>query len=97
MGVGDVRGLVSNTPRTVTLCVLSVAGHLNMVIAAWFIAHALGFGISLADCVVLIPVIVLATTQPISVGDWGQGKARRSVCSDLWDYPIRMHSHRRCN
>ena len=71
MVAGDMRDLFSNIPRTAMLCMLSVAGHLNMVIAAWFIAHALGLGISLADCIVLIPVIVLAATLPISVGGWG--------------------------
>jgi hypothetical protein len=71
MDAGDVCDLFSNTPRTVTLYVLSIAGHLNMVIAAWLIARALGLGICLADCTVLIPVIVLAATLPISIGGWG--------------------------
>lgn len=71
MAAGDVRSLFANLPRTVMLCVLSVAAHLNMVIAAWLVARALGLEMTLTDCIVLIPVITLAMTLPISVGGWG--------------------------
>ena len=70
MDAGDVCDLFSNIPRTVTLYVLPVAGHLNMVIVGWLIARAMGLGICLAGWTVLIPVIVLAATRPISVDDW---------------------------
>lgn len=52
-----------------------------MVIAAWLIARALGLGVTLADCVVLIPVIVLVSILPISVGGWG---VRESVMVGLF-------------
>jgi uncharacterized membrane protein YbhN (UPF0104 family) len=71
MVAGDVHAISSNIPRAAVLCLLSVAGHLNMVIAAWLIACALGLGFTFADCIVLIPLTVLAATLPISVGGWG--------------------------
>lgn len=67
----DVRGVFGNVPRSAALCVLSVAAHLNMAIAAWLIARALGLDISVADSIVLMPVVVLVATLPISVGGWG--------------------------
>ena len=67
----DMRGVFSNVPRSAALCVLSVAAHLNIAIAAWLIARALGLDISVADSIVLMPVVVLAATLPISVGGWG--------------------------
>jgi glycosyltransferase 2 family protein len=68
---GDVRGLFTNPRAGATLAALSLAGHLNTVVTAWIIANALGLGITLADCLVLVPVITLAATLPISLGGWG--------------------------
>ena len=67
----DVRSVFSNVPRSAALCVLSVAAYVNMAIAAWLIARALGLGISVADSIVLMPIVVLVATLPISVGGWG--------------------------
>ena len=67
----DVRSVFTDIPRTGALCVLSIAAHLNIAIAAWLIARALGLNIGIADSIVLMPVVVLAATLPISVGGWG--------------------------
>jgi len=67
----DVRSVFANIPRSAALCVLSVAAHLNIAIAAWLIARALGLQISVVDSIVLSPIVVLAATLPISVGGWG--------------------------
>jgi len=67
----DVRGVFARIPRSAALCVLSIAAHLNIAIVAWLIARALGLNITVADSIVLVPVVVLAATLPISVGGWG--------------------------
>ena len=67
----DVRSVFASAPRAVALCGLSLAAYLNIAIAAWLIARALGLQISVVDSIVLAPVVVLAATLPISVGGWG--------------------------
>lgn len=67
----DVRRIFTNLPRGTVLTGVSVVAHLNMSIAAWLIGRALGLNISVLDCIVLMPVIILFTTIPISVGGWG--------------------------
>jgi glycosyltransferase 2 family protein len=53
------------------LTVISILAYLNMAITVWLIALALGLNVSVTDCLVLVPVVVLAATIPISVGGWG--------------------------
>jgi uncharacterized membrane protein YbhN (UPF0104 family) len=67
----DVRILLRNAPLSAIVAVLSLAAHINIAITAWLIAQALGLALSLTDCLVLMPVVVLASTLPISIGGWG--------------------------
>lgn len=71
MTAGDVFRLFENRLRLAMLCALSIAAHLNVVITAWLFVRALGLDITLADCMILVPVISFAATLPISVGGWG--------------------------
>jgi len=50
---------------------ISFLAYLNMAVTVWLIALALGLKVSLSDCLVLVPVAVLAATIPISIGGWG--------------------------
>lgn len=54
-----------------TLTAVSMLAYANMSITVWLIALSLGLNVSALDCLVLVPVVVLAATIPISVGGWG--------------------------
>lgn len=49
----------------------SVVGHVNVSVSVFILAEALGIGVSLLDCVVLIPPVLLIMSIPISIGGWG--------------------------
>ncbi len=83
----DLRGLLLSRSRAAVLLMLSLASYLNMAIAMWLIARALDFGVSIADCIVLVPLIVLATTLPISVGGWGVREGAAIVLFGLIGLP----------
>lgn len=53
------------------LTLISILAYLNMAVSVWLIALALGLKVSLSDCLVLVPVVVLAATIPVSAGGWG--------------------------
>jgi hypothetical protein len=53
------------------LTFISILAYMNMAITVWLIALALGLKVSATDCLVLVPVVVLVATIPISVGGWG--------------------------
>jgi hypothetical protein len=67
----DARKTVLHPLIFAALTVASVLAYLNMAFTVWLIALALGLNVSVTDCLVLVPVVVLAATIPISVGGWG--------------------------
>jgi uncharacterized membrane protein YbhN (UPF0104 family) len=66
-----VRRLFSNVGQTAIVCGMSVLAYLNMAMTVWFFAMGIGLNLSLLDCVVLFPIVVLVATLPISIGGWG--------------------------
>ena len=49
----------------------SVVGHLNVSLSCYILALALEVEVTLLDCVVLIPPVLLVMSVPISIGGWG--------------------------
>lgn len=45
--------------------------HANLAIAAWWLAAAINLPIGLLDLMALIPIVLLVSTLPISIGGWG--------------------------
>jgi hypothetical protein len=61
-------------PRTATICLLwGMAGNLNMSLVVYALAVGIGVGdqVTLVDCLVLIPPVILFTSLPVSIGGWG--------------------------
>ena len=53
------------------LFIASTIGNLNLSIAIFFIAKSLGIQISVLDCIVLFPPVLLLASIPISFAGWG--------------------------
>lgn len=53
------------------LAALTLAAQLNLALAGWCLSTSLGLPLSLLDNLLLIPLVILATVAPISVGGWG--------------------------
>jgi uncharacterized membrane protein YbhN (UPF0104 family) len=66
----DLR-LVLTSPDGATIIAGAILVHLGVVTSVWLVARALAIGVSLLDCLVLVPPIVLVTTLPISIAGWG--------------------------
>ncbi|MGQ0662225.1 MAG: lysylphosphatidylglycerol synthase transmembrane domain-containing protein [Pseudomonadota bacterium] len=67
----DFQRLFALPGRALLLVVLAVLIHLLSVAAVLALARALGLGVGLVDCLVLVPPIVLVTMLPISIAGWG--------------------------
>jgi glycosyltransferase 2 family protein len=50
---------------------LSVLVHLTVALATWLIARALGVPVTLTAACVLMPLVLLVTMVPVSIGGWG--------------------------
>ncbi|HYI69837.1 MAG TPA: lysylphosphatidylglycerol synthase transmembrane domain-containing protein [Skermanella sp.] len=66
-----VRGLLSRPVTAIPIIGVSVVVHLLAGATMWLIAGSLGLPVGLADCLVLMPPIVLVAGMPLSIAGWG--------------------------
>ena len=71
----DTRSLFLGVRYAIPAVALGVTGFAVLSAAAFVLAGGLGIDISLLDCLVLIPPVMLVTTIPISVAGWGVREA----------------------
>ncbi|OFX09050.1 MAG: hypothetical protein A2516_12040 [Alphaproteobacteria bacterium RIFOXYD12_FULL_60_8] len=50
---------------------LAILGHMNVSLVAYLLALGLDMPVSVLDCLVLIPPVILAATLPLSISGWG--------------------------
>jgi len=55
--------------------IYALLAHTGYCIAVYALAQSLGITISILQCITLVPLVVLVTTLPISVGGWGVREA----------------------
>ena len=49
----------------------AVIGHANLAVAILVLARGLDINVTWLDCLVLMPLVLLVTTVPVSIGGWG--------------------------
>ena len=76
--VGTLSNLAANTRRTflsprhaAQVVGWGVLGHVAIAIGVFFIARSLNLAVTVLDCMVLMPPVMLVTTLPISIAGWG--------------------------
>jgi len=67
----DTRRVFGRVSRAVKPLAWSIVGHLNVSLSCFVLALALGLDVTLLDCIVLIPPVLLVMSVPISIGGWG--------------------------
>jgi len=65
------RQLLKTPSRSLPVLGYSLFGHLLMVSAAFLIAVDIGINVSIIDCIIILPSVMLVATIPISIGGWG--------------------------
>jgi uncharacterized membrane protein YbhN (UPF0104 family) len=50
---------------------IALLGHVNLAMVVWVLALGLGAPVTLVDCLVLVPPVILVATLPISIAGWG--------------------------
>ncbi|MBF0305601.1 MAG: flippase-like domain-containing protein [Alphaproteobacteria bacterium] len=68
---GDTRRLFLTPRHAVVTLGLAVLGHANLAMVVHALAMGLGIEVSVVDCLVLVPPVILLTMLPISVAGWG--------------------------
>ena len=67
----NLQRLTTSARSLAIVGVLALAGHLNTTLGVYILAYGLGIEVSFLDCLMLMPLVVLVTTLPISIAGWG--------------------------
>lgn len=69
----DTRLVFLPPLHTLKVLIFVVASHINVSFSMWILALSLGLGdqLSFLDCLVIVPVVLLLSTLPISIAGWG--------------------------
>jgi len=68
---GDTRRLFFRPLWGGATLIVSALGHANLALQVYVLALGLGLAVNLVDCLVLVPVVILIMTVPISIAGWG--------------------------
>jgi len=66
-----LRGILLSPALLWRPCIYSILIQLALALTAYLLAQGLGLGITLAACLVIVPISNLVQAVPISVGGWG--------------------------
>ncbi|NQV98262.1 MAG: flippase-like domain-containing protein [Rhodospirillales bacterium] len=67
----DTRAVFLNLKNAFAVVAWGVVGNVNISICVFILAQSLGLDISVVDCLMLVPPVLLIVAIPISVGGWG--------------------------
>lgn len=67
----DSRRLFFRPMRALPTLVVSVVGHINLALVVYALAIGLNIEVTIVDCLVLVPPVILVATLPISMAGWG--------------------------
>ena len=65
------RKVMSRARYALPIILLSVLSFIGFAIIVFYIAHAMQLDITLRDCVLLVPPVILVTVVPVSIAGWG--------------------------
>jgi uncharacterized membrane protein YbhN (UPF0104 family) len=68
---GDTRLFVRRVPYSVGTLAVAIFGHANLALMVYVLAVGLKVNVSLLDCLILFPPVILALTLPISIAGFG--------------------------
>jgi uncharacterized membrane protein YbhN (UPF0104 family) len=68
---GDTRQLFFRPTWGGATLIVAMLGHVNLSLQVYALALGLGLDVSVIDCLVLVPPVILIMTLPISIAGWG--------------------------
>ena len=67
----DTRACFFRPGNALRIMGIALIGHVNLAMVVWALALGLGAPVTLVDCLVLVPPVILVATLPISIAGWG--------------------------
>ncbi|HEV2007936.1 MAG TPA: lysylphosphatidylglycerol synthase transmembrane domain-containing protein [Burkholderiales bacterium] len=84
---GLARTAMSRLRFGIPIILLSISSFIGFAIIVFYLAHALQLEVSLRDCVLLVPPVILITVVPISIAGWGVREGAMVVAFSFIDVP----------
>lgn len=67
----DTRKCFFRPRHGIPVMLVALLGHINLATVVWSLALGLDAPVTLVDCLVLVPPVILIATLPISIAGWG--------------------------
>ena len=67
----DTRKCFARPRHAAPILLVALLGHVNLAMVVWALALGLDAPVTLVDCLVLVPPVILVATLPISIAGWG--------------------------
>jgi len=67
----DTRKVFLSPPHAFQAIGWGILGHITIAISVYFIAKSIDLDVTVVNCIVLMPPVMLVTTLPISIAGWG--------------------------
>jgi uncharacterized membrane protein YbhN (UPF0104 family) len=67
----DTRKCFFRPRNGAPILAIALIGHVNLAMVVWALALGLDAPVTLVDCLVLVPPVILVATLPISIAGWG--------------------------
>ena len=80
---GACRGLIKNGRALTQVISLSLTVQLLIALFLFALANAVRVPVGLADCILLIPLVMLVSTLPVSIAGWGVREGAMILAFDL--------------
>jgi hypothetical protein len=67
----DSRKLFFRASKALPTLIVVIVGHINLALVVYVLAIGLHIEVTVVDCLVLVPPVILIATLPISMAGWG--------------------------
>lgn len=84
---GLARKTMSSVQFGLPIILLSILSFMGFAIIVFYLAHAMQLEVSLRDCVLLVPPVILVTVVPVSIAGWGVREGAMVVAFSFIDVP----------
>ena len=84
---GLARKTMSSVQFGLPIILLSILSFMGFAIIVFYLAHAMQLAVSLRDCVLLVPPVILVTIVPVSIAGWGVREGAMVVAFSFIDVP----------
>ena len=81
------RKVMFNARHALSTILLSVLGFIGFAVIVFFLADAMRLDLTLRNCVLLVPPVILVSVLPISIAGWGVREGAMVVAFSFIDVP----------